>query len=133
MTDFITAADFVDLIKSQDDLNILDIRTNIEYQAYHLDYPTTHIPLHEVNADKINSICAPNQPLYILCKAGPRAQKVSEFLTAQNIKNLIVIDGGILGCNDVHAPIKQEDTTITPDQIGTAIQESVQKFMIDNS
>lgn len=122
----ITSKDFIELIKKEPDLNILDIRSDLEFETYALDYPVTHIPLHEVTPEKIIKT---NKPTYVLCKAGPRAQKCADFLSSQGYKNLIVVDGGITGCAECGGNIDMKRDDVPIEQIQQAVQDSVQKFM----
>ena len=132
MIAYIDAANFSALMTQHKDLKILDIRTDIERAALSLQYPTTHIALHDIEIERINTIHHNDSPLYVLCKAGPRAQKIAEYLQTHGITNLTVINGGILGCADHGSPLIHGDDPVTPDTIMHAIQESVQKFMMKN-
>jgi rhodanese-related sulfurtransferase len=130
----IPANDFADLIKKQDDILVLDIRTDIERNSVCLTYPSAHIPLHNLGLEKIAEVRQDNtKPLYVLCKAGPRAQKAYEFMEAHGLDNLVVVEGGITGCAECLADLKQSDQPVTPADIQNAIQQSVQEFMMKNT
>ncbi len=126
----IDASDFVSILQENNDLNILDIRTDIEFENLSLDYPVTHTPLHEINVTKQPKS---EKETYILCKAGPRAFKLAEVLAENGHENLIVIDGGMIGCKSCGASIKESDTPAPMEEIMQAVQQSFQKFMMDNS
>ena len=126
----IDAADFVSLIKGDKIINILDIRTHLEFDSLSLDHNVTHIPLHEID---VATHPKSEEETYILCKMGPRAFKLAEALAEQGHDHLIVIDGGIMGCVQSGAPLKSSESQPTPEEIMTAVQDSFQKFMMRNS
>ena len=125
----IDANDFVTFLKENKNLNILDIRTDIEHESLSLNYPVTHIALHEVN---VGEHAKSEQETYILCKAGPRAFKLAEILAENGHENLIVIDGGMIGCKACGANVKESETPAPMEEIMQAVQQSFQKFMMDN-
>jgi rhodanese-related sulfurtransferase len=126
----IDANNFVTLLKKNKDLNILDVRTDIEFNNLSLDYPVMHKTLHEINVKKYPKS---KKETYILCKAGPRAFKFAEVLAENGHENLIVIDGGMIGCKACGAIVKESNTPTPMEEIMQAVQQSFQQFMIDNS
>lgn len=124
----ITAKDFVQLIKDQNDISVLDIRSQLEFDTVALEYPVTHIPLDDAKAQ----ITADDfkDPTYILCKAGPRAQMLNDYLNDIGATHFIVIDGGILGSADHGANINIKREDVSPSQIQEAVQMSVQAYMM---
>lgn len=126
----IDANDFVSVLKENSNLNILDIRTDIEFQNLSLDYPVTHTPLHKID---VNNYPKTDKETYILCKAGPRAFKLAEALAMKDHENLIVIDGGMISCKSCGAAVKESNTPAPMEEIMQAVQSSFQKFMMDNS
>ena len=124
----ITAADFVKLIETNPNLSVLDIRSALEFETLALSYPVTHIPLDNAKADMHGKTF--NDPTYILCKAGPRAQMLNDYLHDIGQNHFIVIDGGILGCAENGAKIDIKRQDVTPTQIQEAVQLSVQQYMM---
>lgn len=123
----ISAADFTQLLTSNEDLPILDIRSELEYKNMRLGCPVIHTPMHNVTPDIERNM---EQPLFILCKMGPRAQQIALCLAENGHENLVVIDGGILGCRASSAPIIEQDPPADDDDIADAVQQSVQQFMM---
>lgn len=124
----ISAAEFVALIKSDSDLSVLDIRSQLEFDTVALDYPVTHIPLDNAKADiKADDF---KNPTYILCKAGPRAQMLNDYLNDIGANHFIVINGGLLGCAENEALINVKRQDVTPSEIQEAVQLSIQQFMM---
>lgn len=129
--DHVSAQDFVRKLSEQENMDILDIRTNLEFENLSLPCNVTHIPLHEIDpANFSDPRKDKSKPLYILCKMGPRAQKISEFLSAAGHENFVVIDGGIMGCAECGCAMNAAENLATPQEIMAAVQDSVQKFML---
>jgi len=124
----ISAEEFVKLMQTDKELSILDIRSELEYNTVALDYPVTHIALDNAKADMHGK--AFKDPTYILCKAGPRAQMLNDYLADIGDTHFIVIDGGILGCAEHGADINVKRQDVTPGQIQEAVQLSVQQYMM---
>lgn len=126
----IDAAEFVKRIQDNNDIQVLDIRSDLEYCALCLDYALTHIPLDKIELDDHPRS---DNDVYILCKMGPRAFKLAEALAQRGHENLVVIDGGIIGCAQSGANVEQSKNQPTPEEIIAAVQDSFQKFMMKNS
>jgi len=124
----ISAEEFVKLMEEDKELSILDIRSELEFDTLALDYPTTHIALDNAKADMHGKDF--KDPTYILCKAGPRAQMLNDYLRDIGNTHFIVIDGGILGCAEHGASINIKRQDISPNQIQEAVQMSVQQYMM---
>jgi len=124
----ITAKDFVKLMEEHSGLSILDIRSELEFLTVALEYPVTHIPLDNAKADMHGKTF--KYPTYILCKAGPRAQMLNDYLNDIGHNHFIVIDGGILECAEHGAAINIKRQDVSPHQIQEAVQLSVQQYMM---
>lgn len=101
----ITAADFTQKMKAGEDMVILDVRTDVEWNAEHLAGTIVHMPLHTLNeksAERLKKI-AGTKPVYILCRSGGRAGQAFQFFAAHGMTNLHVIEGGIGECKNCGA------------------------------
>lgn len=101
----ITAADFTQKINNREDMIILDVRTDVEWNAEHLNGTVVHMPLHTLNeksAERLKKI-AGTKPVYILCRSGGRAGQAFQFFAAHGMTNLHVIEGGIGECKNCGA------------------------------
>jgi rhodanese-related sulfurtransferase len=131
MSQSIRADDFMNLIKKDNDILVLDIRSDVERNSLSLRYPSVHLPLHELGLQKISEIREDStKPLYVLCKAGPRAETACQFMESHGIQNLVVIDGGLMSCAECDADLNHAETPASSAEIQQAIQQSVQKFMM---
>ncbi len=79
---------------------ILDVRTNMEHVGQHLECPHIHIPLYQLNVDDFvaKNMLSADSELYILCHSGKRAERAASLFNARGLKNIHVIDGGIIAC-----------------------------------
>ena len=87
---------------------ILDVRTKMEHTERHIDFGHAHVPLDELwptdfmmrhGLDKDSDV-------YILCRSGKRAMQAAEKFVAEGYRNVKVIDGGIVACEDCGHDIK---------------------------
>lgn len=87
----INSKDFFELLESKKSIQIIDVRTNEEYELFHLPH-SAHIPLNflEENQFKINT----KKPIYLICQSGKRSQLAQKQLAQQNIV-AINVEGGI--------------------------------------
>lgn len=128
--DHISAQDFISKLSKQENLDILDIRTNLEFENLSLPCNVTHKPLHEIDpANFFDPRSDKTKPLYVLCKMGPRAQKIAEFLIHHGHQNFVVIDGGIIGCTEGNCSMNTSENPASQPEIMAAVQESVRIFM----
>lgn len=127
---YITADEFAAKLRAGEKLDILDVRSDLEHQNKCLCADAQHIPLHEINFEEL----AATRPdgagaLYILCKAGPRAEKAAQLLAHYGVSDLVVINGGMTGCEACGADLNKNDGTLTDAEIGESVQQSVQAFL----
>lgn len=83
-----------DLIRRNCNTILLDIRSNQEYDEYHLD-GAVNIPLYELRT-KINEIVEnKSQIIIVYCQSGVRSGKAVNILNKLGYTSLYEIDGGI--------------------------------------
>lgn len=131
--DFVSPQDLQDRIDSGKQLNILDIRTKLEHDALCLQQLHEHIPLDQIYVPTFEKQVDRNIPLYLLCKLGPRAIQLGNALTACNIHNTYIVEGGILGCQEAGMALKVGSETPDPEDIQHAAQVSFLKFLESNA
>ncbi|WP_417451227.1 rhodanese-like domain-containing protein [Kordiimonas sp.] len=94
----IPAADFQRLRDEKGDLHVIDVRTGAEYQACHVK-GAKHFPLQDlVPGEILDATGTGGEPIYVLCKAGGRAQKAAEALAPATKRDVVVVEGGTDAC-----------------------------------
>ena len=93
--------------------DILDVRTPLERSEVHIS-GTRHVPLDSLDVD--SSGADPTKTLYLLCRSGARAQKAGDLLTSGGIKNLSVIDGGILAWEEAGLAVTKGKKVVSLDR-----------------
>lgn len=84
---------------------MLDVRSTGEYGSIHIP-GAVNIPLDQI-AERSSQIAAVDDPLIIVCRSGARARKAHETLRAHGMKNIHILDGGILAWEAAALPLKR--------------------------
>lgn len=81
---------------------VLDVRTDMEHAEKRLSFGHSHIPLDALRpADfMIRHGLDKDSGVYILCRSGKRATQAAEKFVAEGYRNVHVIEGGIIACED---------------------------------
>ncbi len=79
---------------------VIDVRTDIEHKEECLSCAHDHVPLDQLNPEiYLKQKGLPSDtPLYLLCRAGARAQKAAAAFEACGCSHVHVIEGGLLAC-----------------------------------
>lgn len=87
---------------------ILDVRTKMEHAEKHIDFGHAHVPLDELKPSDfmMRHGFDKDGEVYILCRSGKRAAQAAEKFAAEGYKNVKVIEGGIIACEDCGHDIK---------------------------
>lgn len=86
---------------------VVDVRTEAEFGACHVDgaklFPLQDLSVAEVllEAEKMEG----NGSIYVLCKAGGRAQKAAEKIAPETLRDVIVVEGGTDACVACDIPV----------------------------
>ncbi len=87
------------------DALLLDVREHDEWSAGHID-GALHIPMNEV-PNKVAyepETLTPEQPVYVVCKAGGRSAQVTAWLTGHGY-TAFNVDGGMLAWATAKRPM----------------------------
>lgn len=89
----ITSSDLKELMASGKPIQLIDVRSHIEYEADHLE-PSVNIPLDQLE-DRIRELNV-NLPVYLLCQSGKRSREACGKLR-KDFKNALIcsVAGGI--------------------------------------
>ena len=105
MTATITAQQLANLRSTGKPLELLDVRTAIEFQEAHVDF-ARNMPLDQLQADVIKSgrNRETNESLYVICRSGSRGRQACERLEAAGV-NVVNVEGGTLAWEAAGLPI----------------------------
>jgi len=90
----ITAFDLSQLIESNNDFNLIDIRTPIEIQRGVI--PGAKIISMHLIPLKLNYFSTSQERFIIYCRTGSRSAQVCRFLNKQGLTNAFSLQGGIV-------------------------------------
>lgn len=98
LTEMLDLADTVDVatvaaVKDRDDVVVLDVREQSEYDEGHIP-GVTLIPMGEV-ANRLAEIPT-DKEVIVTCRSGNRSSQITDFLRQQGFDNVHNMDGGIL-------------------------------------
>lgn len=91
---------------------ILDVRTHMEHSEKHIGFGHAHVPLDELNPTDfmMRHGLDRDADVYILCRSGKRATQAAEKFVVEGYRNVKVIEGGIIACEDCGHDIKGRGT-----------------------
>ena len=83
MSRSITPQQLAELSSSGQGVELIDVRTPVEFQELHVDF-ARNVPLDRLDPRAIKSERngASNEPLYVICRSGSRGQQACEKLAA---------------------------------------------------
>ncbi len=102
----ISAHELLDLWKLGRSINLIDVRTPVEFRERHIDF-ARNVPL-----DRLDSASLPKptygfggESVYVICQKGGRGQQACQRLLDAGILNVRNIEGGTLACEQAGLPI----------------------------
>ena len=96
------------LLKAQPDLQLLDVRTPVEYAEMHA-HPARNVPLDSLVPKELfgSGDLSEDQAVYLLCRTGGRAKKAAEKFAQEGFAEAVVVEGGTLAWNEVGLPVER--------------------------
>jgi rhodanese-related sulfurtransferase len=90
----ITPKQLSDLVESGKAVELIDVRTPVEYREVHVPF-AKNLPLDQLNAASIAAgRDGASEPLYVICRSGSRAGQACEKLVAAGYTNVVNVEGG---------------------------------------
>jgi rhodanese-related sulfurtransferase len=92
-------------------VELIDVRTPAEYRAGHAAGAKL-LPLDQLNQATLptqlqQSAAGPEQPLYLTCQSGLRAQQAAERLMGAGYSNLVLVEGGTQAWKQAGLPMQR--------------------------
>jgi len=100
----ITPQKLSELIHSGAAVELIDVRTPVEYQEVHVG-SARNVPLDQLNAAQVAAGRSGAEPLYIICRSGSRGRQACEQFLAAGYMNVVNIEGGTQAWDQAGLPV----------------------------
>ena len=102
----ISPAKLAELCKAGKKIELIDVRTPVEFREVHVDV-ARNIPLDQLDAAAVMQARngSADEPLYVICRSGGRGQQACEKFAKAGFSNAVNVEGGTLACVDAGLPV----------------------------
>jgi rhodanese-related sulfurtransferase len=110
----ISASDFAQVCRENAIVDLIDVRTPVEFRAAHLS-SARNVPLGQLNpAAAMNTrTTSSEQPIYVICQSGGRGRQACELFHGAGFANVINVEGGTAACVAVGLPVVRGPKSIS--------------------
>lgn len=104
--DVITPARLLQLSSEEADLDLIDVRTPVEFREVHVSF-ARNVPLDELDPETLleKRDASKDEPLYVICRSGSRGETACEKLRRAGMTQVINVEGGTLACEQSGLPV----------------------------
>ena len=97
---------FAALCASGKELDLIDVRTPVEYREVHVEF-ARNVPLDRLNPEKVMSSRSQGheEPLYVICRSGSRGKQACEKFHRAGFTNVLNVEGGTIACEQTGVPL----------------------------
>jgi rhodanese-related sulfurtransferase len=110
----ISPAKLAELGKHGKPIELIDVRTPVEYREVHVEF-ARNVPLDQL--DPAALIAARNgtgsEPLYVICRSGGRGQQACEKFLKAGFSNAVNVEGGTMACIEAGLPVVRGQKAIS--------------------
>jgi rhodanese-related sulfurtransferase len=98
--------ELAELCKEGKKIELIDVRTPVEYREVHLKI-ARNVPLNQLDVAALMKARngSPNEPLYIICRSGSRGQQACEKFLKAGCSNVVNVEGGTMACVEAGLPV----------------------------
>jgi rhodanese-related sulfurtransferase len=109
----ISAQRLAELCKDGKTIDLIDVRTPMEYQEVHV-LTARNVPLDRLDPGAVMEArnCS-LEPLYLICRSGSRGRQACEKFIAAGYTNVANVEGGTLACAEAGVPVVRSQKTIS--------------------
>jgi rhodanese-related sulfurtransferase len=95
----ITPHQLAELCKGNGRLDLIDVRTPVEFREVHVE-AARNMPLDQLDPAALmeSRHGSKEEPVYLICRSGSRGRQACEKFLAAGITNVINVEGGTLAC-----------------------------------
>ncbi|MBL9125942.1 MAG: rhodanese-like domain-containing protein [Planctomycetaceae bacterium] len=109
----ITPRQLHDLVQAGNSLELIDVRTPVEFREVHVGF-ARNVPLDRLDAAHIAAGRAGStQPLYVICRSGGRGKQACEKLLAAGYTNVVNVEGGTQAWDQAGLPVVRGQQAIS--------------------
>ena len=110
----IAPSDLVELCSDGKQIDLIDVRTPMEYQELHA-VPARNVPLDQLDPTALmhDRHGATDAPLYVICHSGKRGRQGCERFLQAGYANVINVEGGTLAWESCGLPVVRGKKTIS--------------------
>src|SRR6187431_1457192 len=93
----ITPQELAELCKEGKKIDLIDVRTPVEYREVHVEI-ARNVPLDQLDPAAMMQARngSTNEPLYVICKSGGRGRQACETFLKAGFSNVINVEGGTM-------------------------------------
>jgi len=97
---------FAERCKRGEKLDLIDVRTPVEFREVHLEN-ARNIPLDQLDPASVvrNRTVPSDEPLYVICRFGGRGQQACEKFIRAGFTNVVNVEGGTMACLEAGLPV----------------------------
>ncbi len=105
-TTAIKPQELAELCKTAKKIDLIDVRTPVEYREVHVDI-ARNVPLDQLDPAAVMQARngSASDPLYLICRSGSRGQQACEKFAKAGYSNAVNIEGGTLACVEAGVPV----------------------------
>ena len=105
MVSTISPKQLSELRKSGQEVELLDVRTPVEFREVHVEF-ATNVPLDRLEPDTVkrDRNGSSERPLYVICRSGNRADQACQKLEAAGVPS-VNVEGGTLAWDAAGLPV----------------------------
>jgi rhodanese-related sulfurtransferase len=110
----ISPQELAELRKAGTHIDLIDVRTPVEYCEIHLDI-AQNVPLHQLDPQAVMQARSgtKDDPLYVVCHTGKRGEKACEKFRQAGYTNVVNVEGGTLACGYAGLPLVRGEKTVS--------------------
>lgn len=93
---------------------LIDVRTPVEFREVHVTF-ARNVPLDQLDPQALMNTrdVAGQQPLYVICRSGNRANQACEKFVAAGLTNIVNVSGGTLAWEQAGLPVTRGKKAIS--------------------
>lgn len=99
---------------------LIDVRTPGEYREAHIEGSRLH-PLGNLSVEEIQRLTSDEQSCVLVCKSGKRASMAAEKLRSAGIKDLCILEGGVMAWDAAGLPLEHGKKAISIERQGRIV------------